>query len=200
MVSALFSSCSRFDPLFYLQGATIAHLESLPPHDLVLLTDGSVPFVKGGSGVLANCSLCGTDATLSFSAGPVCSSFSAEAGAILHAFCWSRQHQQACHFPSLLLQSDFRSVLVTMSSPPSFLLPQTLWQIWQELSFLSPCSIRQQWVPGHLFIQGNDAADEVVRRERYLRPLQSLVVSLLLSLVSTLVFSRTGGILSHQNF
>ena len=30
-------------------------------------------------------------------------------------------------------------------------------------------------------------------------PLQSLVVSLLLSLVSTLVFSRTGGVLSHRN-
>ena len=36
--------------------------------------------------------------------------------------------------------------------------------------------------------------------ERYLRPPQSLVVSLLLSLVSTLVFSRIGGVLSHQNF
>ena len=35
--------------------------------------------------------------------------------------------------------------------------------------------------------------------ERYLRPLQSLVVSLLLSLVSTLVLSRTGGVLSHQS-
>ena len=34
---------------------------------------------------------------------------------------------------------------------------------------------------------------------RYLRPLQSLVVSLLLSLVSTLVLSRTGGILSHRS-
>ena len=33
--------------------------------------------------------------------------------------------------------------------------------------------------------------------ECYLRPLQSLVVSLLLSLISTLVFSRTGGVLSH---
>ena len=33
--------------------------------------------------------------------------------------------------------------------------------------------------------------------EHYLCPLQSLVVSLLLSLVSTLVFSRTGGVLSH---
>ena len=36
----------------------------------------------------------------SFSAGPVYSSFSAEACAILHALCWSRQHQQACHFSS----------------------------------------------------------------------------------------------------
>ena len=35
--------------------------------------------------------------------------------------------------------------------------------------------------------------------ERYLRPPQSLVVSLLLSLVSTLVFSRTGGVLSHRS-
>ena len=35
--------------------------------------------------------------------------------------------------------------------------------------------------------------------KRYLFPQQSLVVSLLLSLVSTLVFSRTRGILSHLN-
>ena len=36
--------------------------------------------------------------------------------------------------------------------------------------------------------------------ERYLCPLQSLVVSLFLSLVSTLLFFRTGGELSHLNF
>ena len=74
------------------QSATLPHLDALPPHDLVLWTDGSVPFPfgKGGSGVLANCLLCGTEATLSFSAGPVCSSFSVEACAILHALCWSR--------------------------------------------------------------------------------------------------------------
>ena len=35
--------------------------------------------------------------------------------------------------------------------------------------------------------------------ERYLRPPQSLVFSLLLSLVSTLFFSRTGGVLFHRN-
>ena len=150
-----------------------------PPHDLVLWTDGSVPsrFGKGGSGILANCSLCGTEATLSFSSGPVCSSFSAEVCAILHALCWSRQHQQVFHLSSLLLLSDYRSVLATLSSAPSFLLPQSLWQIWQELSCLSSCSIRLQWVPKHSFLPGNDAADE-------LRPLQTLAVSCIYSCLS----------------
>ena len=98
------------------QGTALAHLDSLSPHDLVIWTDGFVPspFGKDGSDVLANSSLFGTEATLSFSPGPVCSSFSAQACAILHALCWSWQHQQVCHFTSLLL-SDSRSVLATLS-------------------------------------------------------------------------------------
>ena len=116
--STLSSRCSRSDPPLTRQGAALAHLNSLPPHDLVLWTDGSVsfPFGKGGSGVLANCSLCGTEATLFFSAGPVCSSFSAEACAIVHALCWSRQYQQVFHFSSLLILSDSRSVLASIFS------------------------------------------------------------------------------------
>ena len=53
--STLSSSCSRSDLHLSRQGAALAHLDSLPPHDLVLWTDGSVPvpFGKGGSGVLA---------------------------------------------------------------------------------------------------------------------------------------------------
>ena len=169
--STLPTPCSRSDPPLSRQGAALAHLGS-PPHNLVLWRDGSVPFPfgKGGSGVLANCSLCGTEATLSFSAGPVCSSFSAEACAILHVLCWSQQHQQVCHFSSLLLLSDSRSILATLSSPPCFLSSQTLWQIWQELSFLSSCSIRLQWVPGHSFLLGNDTADELARRGALLAP------------------------------
>ena len=69
---------------------------------------------------------CGIEATLFFSAGPVCSSLSAEACAIVQALCWSRQHHQVCHFSSLLLLSDSRSVVATLFSPPSFLLPQSL--------------------------------------------------------------------------
>ena len=139
----------------------------------MLWTDGFVPFPfgKGGCGVLANCSLCGTEDTLSFSAGPVCSSFSAKACAILHALCWSQQHQQVCHFSSLL-SSDSRSVLTTLSTPPSILLSQTLWQMWQEPSSLSSCSIRLQWVPGHSFLLRNNMADELARRGVLLVPPQ----------------------------
>ena len=42
--STLSSPCSRSDPPHSRQGAALAHLDSLPPHDLVLWTDGSVPF------------------------------------------------------------------------------------------------------------------------------------------------------------
>ena len=174
-----------------------------PPHDLVLWTDGSVPFRfgKDGSGALANCSLCGTEANVSFSAGPVCSSFSAKACAILHALCWSRQHQQFCHFSSLLLLYDSRSVLTTLSTPPFFLLFQTLWHIWQELSSLSSCSIRLQWVSGHWFLPGNDAPDKLVRQRALLAP--SAIpygLSPLISRIHSCIFSDWRRIVSSKFF
>ena len=58
---------------------------------------------------------------------------------------------------------------LVLSSPPSFLLSQTLWQIWQELSFLF-CSIRLQWIPGHSFLPENDSADELARRGALFAP------------------------------
>ena len=86
------------------QGVVLAHLDSLPPYDLVLWTDGSVPFPfgKGGSGVLANCSLGDSEATLNSSAGPVCSSFCR-----IHSFLYSdSRHTVSCklfdtHVPSI---------------------------------------------------------------------------------------------------
>ena len=54
--STLSSLCSCSDPPHSCQRAALAHLDSLPPHDLVLWTDGFVPsrLGKGGCGVLAN--------------------------------------------------------------------------------------------------------------------------------------------------
>ena len=82
---------------------------------------------------------------------------------------------------------------LVLSSPPSFLLSQTLWQIWQELS-----SVLSDYngSPDTRFSRGTTRLTSFPDGERYLRPPQSLVVSLL---VSTLVFSRTGGVLSHRS-
>ena len=45
--STLPSPCSRYDSPLSRQGAALAHLDSLPPHGLILQTDGSVPFPFG---------------------------------------------------------------------------------------------------------------------------------------------------------
>ena len=54
--------------------------------------------------------------------------------------------------------------------------------------------------PDTRFSRGTTRLMSLPDGERYFRPPQSLVVSLLLPIVSTLVFSRTGGVLSHLNF
>ena len=109
-------------------------------------------------------------------------SFFAKACSILHALCWSRQQQQVYHFLSLLLLSDSCSVLATLSFLSSFLLSQTLWQIWHELSSLSSCSIKLKWVLGHSFLPGNDTADVLARLGALLAP--SAIPCSLSSLIS----------------
>ena len=79
----------RSDPSHSSQDAALAHFDSLPSQNLVLWTDSFITFRfgKDGSGVLANCPLPGSEAILSFSAGPLRSSFSTEACVILQALC-----------------------------------------------------------------------------------------------------------------
>ena len=187
MESTLSTPRSRSDPPL---SAALAHLDSLPPEDLVLWTDGSVLFAfgKGGSGVLANCSICGTEATLSFSAGSVCSSFSVKAYAILHALCWFRQHQKSAIF--LLFSYYLTRVL------PSPLCPLLHLFFYLKLCnrsgrncLLSPPVLSDyNGSPDTRFSRGTTRLMSWPDGERYLPPPQYLVVSLLLSLVSTLVF------------
>ena len=63
---------------------------------------------------------------------------------------------------TFLLLSDSHSVLTTLSSSLSFLLFQSSWHIWQELSSLS-CTNRLQWVSRRSFLTGNNVADELAR-------------------------------------
>ena len=121
--------------------------------------------------------LSGTETTLPFLGGSICSSFSVEICAILQALCWSRQHQQVCHF---FLFSSYLNL--ALSSPLFFLLLQSLWQIWQKLFSLFSCIIRLQWVPGYSFLPGNDATDELARQRALLVP--SAILCSLSSLIS----------------
>ena len=66
-------------------------------------------------------------------------------------------------------------------------------------SLLSPILSGYNGSPDTRFSRGTTRLMSLPDGEYCLRPPQSLVVSLLLSLVSTLVFSRTGGVLSHLN-
>ena len=95
------------------------------------------PFGKGVFGILANCFVRGTEATLSqyvqvflLKPAPFCALFAGLG---------------STNESATSLLSDSRSVLNTLSSPPSFLLPQSLWKIWQELSspVLSGCNRSQ---------------------------------------------------------
>ena len=175
MESSLSSPCSCSDLPFSRQSAALAHLDSLSPHNLVFWTDGFVPFSfgKSGSGALANSSHYGIEATLSFSAGPVCSSFVAEACAILHTLCWSRQQQQVCHFssPPPVLFSIFPLTSISLEDLSSLVL----------LGYNGSPDTRSS--------RGKTRLMSWPDGERYLRPLQSLTLSPLIFRIHSSLFS-----------
>ena len=164
----------------------------------MLWTVDSVPFHfgKGSSGVLANCFLCGTKTTLSFSLGPACSIFSAEACALLQALCWSWQHQQVCHFsfpPIRLSLCPHHPLLCSIFPSTSISLADLAGTAFSLLPFY-----QATMGLGHLFHPGNDATNELARQGALLE-LYAIPCSLS-PLISHIHFSWTGGVLSHQNF
>ena len=68
-----------------------------------------------------------------------------------------------------LLFSSYLTLVLPSSLCPLLHLSFYL-NLWQELFSLFFCSIRLERVPGHLFLLGNDSADELARREALLSP------------------------------
>ena len=135
-------------------------LSSLPPSDIQVWTDRSVPslFGPGGAGVYVTCSKCNTSYSLFFSTGPIASSFTAETFALKQGLDWCRptSHLMTCKFQSVLFLTDSRSALSILSSAPPYLLPESLWNAWSLANNTILCF---QWVPGHAGLPGNENAD-----------------------------------------
>ena len=100
-----------------------------------------------------------------------------------------------------LLFSNYLTLV--LSSPPCPLLHLSsylkLCGRFSRNCLLSPVLSGYNGSPDIRFSRGTTRLTSLPEGQRYLRPPQSLVVSLLRSLESTLVFSRTGGVLSVRS-
>ena len=76
-----------------------SRLSSLPPSDIQVWTDGPVPslFGPGGAGVYVTCSKCNISNSLSFSSGPIASSFT-DTFALKQGLAWCTSHLMTCKF------------------------------------------------------------------------------------------------------
>ena len=138
----------------------------LPPSDNQVWTDGSVPslFGPGGAGVYVTCSKCNTSNSLSFSTGPIASSFTAETFALKQGLDWYNSHLTTCKFQSVLFRTASYSALTILSLAPSYLLPESLWNVWSlAFSLSNNITLSFQWVRGHAGIPGNEKADSLAK-------------------------------------
>ena len=171
---------------------------SRPPYNLVLWTDSSVPFPfdNGGSGVLANCSLCGTETTLFFQQVQYAQVFLLKHAPLSNLFAGLGSFNKSATF---LLFSYL--ILVLSSSSCSLLCLSCYLNLSGRNCLLSPPVL--SGCNGSLdtcFFWETVQLMSWPDGECYSCQLQFLVVFFLLSLVSTHNFSLTGGILSHQIF
>ena len=144
--STISSPCSRSDLPLSRQGAALAHLDSFP---LMIWYSGQTALfyfllARAAPAFLPTALSVALRPLFPFQQAQFVPVFPLKPAPFCTLFAGLGNTIKSAIF--LLFSSCLTLVL---SSPPSFFLSQTLWQIWQELSFFSSCSIRLQWVPGH---------------------------------------------------
>ena len=168
----LSTPCSRSHPPLTRQGVALAHLDS---HPLMIWCSGQTALfvfllARAAPAYLPTALSVALRPLFPFRQAQYVQVFPLKPAPFCTLFAGLGSTNKSAIFSSLFLLSDSRSVLATLSSPPSFLSFQTLWQIWQELPSLSSRSIRLQWVPEHSFLPESDVADELARRGALLAP------------------------------
>ena len=117
-------------------------------------------FGPGGARLYVTCSKCSPSNSLSFYTGPIASSFTAETFALKQGLDWCTSHLTTCKLQSVLFLTDSQSALSILSSAPSYLLLESLWNVWSLASSLSNNTILSfQWVPGHAGLRGKQNTD-----------------------------------------
>ena len=201
MESTLSSSCSHSDPPPSCQSAAFAHLDSLP---LMIWYSGLMALVLF---LLARAALAFLPTTLSVALRPLFPFRQAQYVQVFllkpAPFCTLFAGLSNNNKSATSLLFSFYLTLV-QSLPPRPLLHLSSFLKVSGKSARN-CFLSTLVLSGYngsldtRFSEGTMQLMSWPDREHYLQPPQSLVVSLLPSLTSTLVFSWTGGILSHQN-
>ena len=198
--SILFSPCSRSDPSLTHQGGALAHLDSLP---LMIWHSGQTALFLF---LLAKAAPAFLPTALSVSLRPL---FPFRQAQYVQVFLL----KPAPFFTFFAgLGSTNKSAIsflfsycltLVLFSPPCYLLHLSSYlklcgRSGRNCLLFHPVLSGYNGCPDTRFSRETTRLINWLDRERYLRPLQPLVVCLL-SLVSTFVFSRTEGVLSHRN-
>ena len=199
--STLPTSCSRSDPPFSRQGAILAHLDSLllmiwyfgqTALFLFLLARAAPAFLPTALSVALRPLFSFRQAqyvpVFLLKPAPFCTLFAG-----LGSTNKSATFLLFCYYLTLVLSSPPRPLLHLFS----YL--KLCGRSGRNCLFSPPVLSGYNGSPDTRFSRGMTRLMSWPDGERYSRPPQSLVVTLLLSLVSTLVFSWTGGVLFHRS-
>ena len=197
--STLSSPCSRSDPPLSRQGAALAHLDSLP---LMIWCSGQTALflfllVRAAPAFLPTALSVALRPLFPFRQAQYVPVFPLKPAPFFTIFAGLGNTNKSAI--SLLF---FSYLTLVLSSPPCPLLHLSC---YLKLCGRSGRNISRPVLSGYngspdtRFSGGTMRLMSWPYEERYLRLPQSLSVSLLLPLVFTFVFSRTGGVLSHRN-